>query len=319
MPKFVISNDFIPVSVYFIENFLKEASGSFLKVYLYGLHLAVMGADVDTASIASDLEMLESDVLQAFVYWKNKGLILEENGIVEFCQKPMHIMEEAPKTDKNEDFNKKHYTSTQITSTISQNQDLSELVLLAQELLAKPLSSQELETIYWFYDDLGFSTEAILLLLDYCISRDKRNMRYIEKVAITWHEKGVKTADHIMEYINEEEIKFSSVYKIQKGLGIADRQLSNAEEQYINKWQIKYKMSEEMIMLAYECCLLNTSKLSMPYMDKILERWNNQGIYTKADVEKDNKNFKKKSSNGFNAFEDSFNHEALEELTRNKN
>ena len=30
-----------------------------------------------------------------------------------------------------------------------------------------------------FLDEMGFSPEAILLILDYCISMDKRNMKYI--------------------------------------------------------------------------------------------------------------------------------------------
>lgn len=315
-----MNNEFIPISRYFIENFLKEASGSFLKVYLFGLHLASVGADVDTASIAQELEMLESDVLQAFAYWKNKGIVLEENGVIEFCHKPVNLIDDVQPSQQLQpemfSSDKKRYNSQEITDSIENNQKLSELVVIAQELFAKPLSPQELETIYWFYDDLGFSTEAILLLLDYCISRDKRHIRYIEKVAISWHEKGIKTADRIMEHISEEERKFSTVYKIQKGLSIADRALSNAEEQYIEKWLNKFGMSEDMIMLAYEYCLLNTSKLSMPYMDKILERWNKQGIYTKEAADQDNKAFKDKSTAGFNAFEDSFNHQELEELTR---
>lgn len=317
MPKFIINNDYVPVSVYFIENFLKEASGTFLKVYLYSLTLASRGVEADAASVAAELEILESDVLQAFAYWKNKGLIFEENGVIEFCTTPVIAEQPVVQDITDTQDKKRHYDSNELSQSISNNQSLSELVMLAQELLAKPLTQQELETIYWLYDGLGFSNEAILLILDYCISRDKRNMRYIEKVAIAWHEKGIRTAERIMEYIDEEGRKNSGIYMIQKGLGIADRALSNAEEQYIKKWLQTYKMSEDMIMLAYEYCLLNTSKLSMPYMDKIIERWSKQGIYTKDAAEEDNRKHKS-ASQSFDAYGDNFNHTGLEALTRKR-
>ena len=67
MPRFVINNEFVPVSVYFIENFLKEANGAFVKVYLFGLHLAVMNTEIDTASIAKDLHIYEGTPAREFM------------------------------------------------------------------------------------------------------------------------------------------------------------------------------------------------------------------------------------------------------------
>lgn len=316
MPKFVMNMDYIPVSVYFVENCLKDASGIFLKVYLYGLNLAVKGAQLDTSAIAAELEILESDVLQAIAFWKNKGLIVEADGVIEFCPTPMVIEQPPIKQAGVADTINRRIPEENIMSKIAADQSLSELMMLTQELLAKPLTQTEIETVYWLYDELKFSSEAILLILDYCISKEKRNMRYIEKVAIAWHEKGVKSAEQIMEHIADEERKMGPVYRIQKGMGIADRALSNAEEQYICKWLEKLNMSEDMIMLAYEYCLLNTSKLSMPYMDKILERWNRQEIFTVEAAQQDNKQHKVRQSGGFNAFEDNFDHVKLEELTR---
>ncbi|MBQ3038236.1 MAG: DnaD domain protein [Clostridia bacterium] len=313
MPRFVMNMDYIPVSAYFIENCLKDASGIFLKVYLFGLNLAVKGASVDTAEIASELEILESDVIQAIVFWKNKGLIVEADGVVEFCPKPAFMEQMAVEQPVGESV---RHSTENVVAKISNDQNLSELMMLTQELLAKPLSQTEMETLYWFYDELGFSSEAILLILDYCISKEKRNMRYVEKVAIAWHEKGVKTAEQIMEHIAAEERRMGPLYRVQKGMGIADRALSNAEEQYISKWLEKLNMSEDMIMLAYEYCLLNTSKLSMPYMDKILERWHNQEIFTVEAAQQDNKQHRVRQTGGFNAYEDGFDHTRLEELTR---
>lgn len=316
MPKFLVNQDYVPLSVYFIETFLKDVSGIFLKVYLYALSLATRGISADTAEISKELNILESDVLQAFSFWKNEGMIIEEGGVIEFVARPLEIHpvsnQSLPQTQTSD---KAHYDSIEIAKKISEDQSLSELVILTQELLAKPLTPQDLETIYWFNEGLGFSSEAILLILDYCVVREKRNLKYIEKVALSWHEKGIRTADEIMEYLAEEEKKNSVIYKIQKTMGIGNRVLSPAEEQYLIRWTEEYQMSEEMVLLAYDNCLLNTSKLSFPYMDKIIQRWNKQGIHTIEAAEADNRNFKK-NSKGFDAFHDDFDHAALEKLTR---
>lgn len=317
MPKFTLNNEFIPVSVYFVENCIKNVGGGFLKVYLYALGLATKGVEVDTDTIAKELNMLESDVLQAFAYWKSVGMIIEDGGVVEFLPKPQNeeIFPVADQTAYQEP-KKTSYDSVEVAKKIAENNSLSEMVQVAQELLAKTLSPNELETLYWLNDELGFSAEAILLILDYCISKDKRNMRYIEKVAIAWHEKGIVSTDQIMENIQAEEEKNTTAYRLRKAMGIADRPITAPEEAFLTKWCDDYKIPEDMIMLAYESCLLNTSKLSFPYMDKIIERWHTEGINTRADAEADNQKYKKKANQG-SIYTDKFSHTDLEKLTRN--
>ena len=320
MPKFTLNNEFIPVSVYFVENCIKNVGGGFLKVYLYALGLATKGAEVDTETVAKELDMLESDVLQAFSYWKSVGMIIEDGGVIEFLSKPqteeLFPVIEQPSHQEFNNQKKPSYDSVEVAKHIALNEALSEMVQVAQELLAKTLSASELETLFWLNDELGFSPEAILLILDYCISMDKRNMKYIEKVAISWHEKGIISTDSIMENIALEEEKNTTAYKLRKAMGIADRPITAPEEAFLSKWCDEFQIPEDMIILAYEQCLLNTSKLSFPYMDKIIERWHQQGIKTRIDAEADNLKYKKKTNQG-NMYGDNFSHTDLEKLTRN--
>ena len=57
----------------FVDEYLCEANGSFVKVYLYMLRHADNGFDM--SDIASALNLLESDVIRAFKYWHKIGLI----------------------------------------------------------------------------------------------------------------------------------------------------------------------------------------------------------------------------------------------------
>ena len=175
-----------------------------------------------------------------------------------------------------------------------------------------------METIYWFHSDLNMTPEVILLLLEYCVSKGKNRMSYIEKVAVSWNEMGLLTSESVALYLKNEEQKTGFLYSIRKIMGISDRSLSQIEEKYLTKWHEDLKMSEEMIALAYEYCIIQTAKLSFPYMDKIITRWNKEGIFTIAEAEADNRKFKNRRESSETAFrENSYNHSDLELLTRN--
>jgi DnaD/phage-associated family protein len=129
---------------------------------------------------------------------------------------------------------------------------------------------------------------------------------------------GLSTSESVAQYIKNEETKTGFLYSIRKIMGISDRSLSQIEEKYLTKWHEELKMSEEMIALAYEYCIIQTAKLSFPYMDKIITRWNKEGISTISEAEEDNRQFKNRSKQEGTALqENSYDHTDLELLTRN--
>lgn len=292
MAEFITRNENVQISADFIKNELKQANGEYVKVYLYISALAATGEQMTTADLARELNLIESDVLNAFSYWCEKG-VLKEDGERIYIGKNTKPLPPAQNSAKDE---KKVYDSIQVSQKISATRELSDMMHLAQDIFGRVLTQAEMESIYWFYDGLNFSPEAILLLLEFCVSKGKTNMKYIEKVALSWNEKGVCEADAVMQLIQQEEQKNNFLYSMRKALGIADRALSQNEEQFLLKWKNEKGMSEEMIALAYEYCIIQTAKLSFPYMDKIIERWFTQGIKTIGEAEADNQNFKQKKN-----------------------
>ena len=333
MPKFCLNYEYIPVSKKFIERYMPKANAAFVKVYLYALNLAAKGENVEYSSIAQELALLESDVVQAFNYWRDVGVVeLSENRVyfsdlapapfAPQTAQPAIQEAEAPESDST----RPGYAPGQAARAISENSMLLETFSLAQEILGKPLNPTDTETLYWFYDGLKFSPEVILMLLEYCVSKEKRRMSYIEKVAISWHENGITSMEAVDAFIQKETEHSGYVYSIRKILGITDRALSPSEEQFINRWHDMYKMEEDMISFAYDQCIMQTAKLSFPYMEKILERWYKQGIHTIEHARKDNLEFKGtqennppvKNSGSFDVYSDSYDHDSLEALTRKK-
>lgn len=296
------SGGYTPVPDYFIERCMPEANGIFVKVYLYVLFLAAKGKEQSYGQIADKLCILESDVVQAFAFWERQGLLKQDGQsvtLIESAQEGAGIknqikpIEKEPVKQVKTPTSSAHqnYDSADIAKEIEKSQALSQMCMVAQGLLGKTLSANDMKMLYSFYDWLGFPPEVILMLLEYCVGLGKRNMKYIEKVAISWNEAGVNTIEAAQKYIVSQQRKKDLFYQVRKELGILDRALTQAEEKYITAWQEEYHMAPEMIVKAYECCVLQINKLSMPYMDKILARWNREGIRTKEDADRDSSIF----------------------------
>lgn len=351
MPQFTVKSKNIVIPKYFIETLMPFANPTFVKVYLYAFMLACDNLAIENSFIASQLGILESDVVGAFSYWQSVGIIKMDNNSIEFLPMPdaqitqpvqpapavyQHTIQPIPQTAMQTPPPapapnpvpvqseaglppEKSYSAGEVANAIRENEILSEIFVVAQSMLGKPLNTQDTTTLYSFYDWLGFQPEIILLLLEHCISTGKTSMKYIEKVAISWHEQGLFTAEKVMEYLENAQNKKTFLYNVRKILGILDRNPASIEENYINTWCSEYGMSEDMVSLAYEYCVMQTQKLSMPYMDKIMKRWHEQGINTVEAAKLDNENFKakggakKSASQGFEVNNpDAYNYDEIE-------
>ena len=68
--------------------------------------------------------------------------------------------------------------------------------------------------------DFDFSSELILILIEYCVSKGKSDYRYIEKVAMAWNDMKITTVEQAQNYIKKTEDKWIKIRKILTYLGI---------------------------------------------------------------------------------------------------
>lgn len=314
MPHFTTENDFINVPFDFIENYLPEANATFVKIYIYLLMLGEKNAEKSFNEIAKTLGILESDLVNAIDYWKEAGLIFADGENIRFLSKKQDSVKIEADLYADEDTEAQN-----IAEIITENSELSDMFMFAQEILGKTITEKDMQTIYWLYEDLKMPIQVILMLIEYCVSKGKNRISYIEKVAVSWNEMGLNNVEAVTNYLKSEEQKTGFLYSVRRLMGIADRNLSQIEEQYLTKWHNEFLMSEEMIALAYEYCIIQTAKLSFPYMDKIITRWHSEGITTVSDAENDNKKFKNRVHSKETAFTDNrYDSDNLERLTRNR-
>ena len=59
----------------FIDQYMPQANGEFVKVYLYLLRCANTGRELSLSSIADVLEHTENDIRRALLYWEKQDLV----------------------------------------------------------------------------------------------------------------------------------------------------------------------------------------------------------------------------------------------------
>ena len=159
-----------------------------------------------------------------------------------------------------------------------------------QRLLGRSLNTEELKILLGFVRYLGMPADVISVLVCYCKERARRkgslrnpSLRTIEKEAYAWAERGIDTVEEASAFIQAQNVRNSRLYRLMNILQIRGRSLTAAEERYAQGW-LDMGVEEELISMAYERTCLNTGGLNWAYMNKILQRWHEQGFHTAEEV-----------------------------------
>lgn len=318
MSTFMFKNtnlNFTPVSNVFIEKYMPNSRGEFVKVYLLMLKHSIAGEPGISAPIlASSLNLLESDIMNALNYWSDLGVIKltsvdpMNNFSIEFL-------------DLSED----NFTPNKEVNLLDalENKGINDMLKDIEKILGRTLSPKEMEMYLGWQKEFSFPSELILLLVEYCASKGKSDYRYIEKVALTWHDMNITTMAQAQNYIKQTEDKWLKIRKILSYLGIKNNDLMKPQEEMIDKWLTTYNFDLDVIKKACNICAERLNRADFKYIDGILTNWFNNNIKTLDDIVIKDKQFKKNykkntynknnSSNGFNNFEArSYDYESLE-------
>ncbi len=169
---------------------------------------------------------------------------------------------------------------------LTSNEDISDLLYVIETYIGKTLSPSDTNVILYFYNSLGFSIELIEYLVEYCVTNNHKSMRYIETVALSWAEKGIKDVKSAKEHTNAHSTLY---YSILKSFGISGRNIAESEKEYIKKWTDDYKFSLDIILNACDRTISTIHQPSFQYADSILTTWKASGVHTIEDIEASDK------------------------------
>lgn len=181
----------------------------------------------------------------------------------------------------NKFFEKPTYSEAQIKQ-LTNTDEVKWLLNIIEIYLDRLIKPMDLQLILYLYESLGFSTELIMYLYEYCVSKNKKSPSYIEAVALSWAEEGIDT----VEKAEAATTLYNSNYNaVNKAFGL-NRAPGQVEKQFINKWLNKYGFHIDIIVEACNRTILMTQKPDFKYADKILENWSKKGVKDLSQVTK---------------------------------
>lgn len=267
---------FTPVSNVFIERYMPKARGEFIKVYLLMLKYSTCNElGVSSSILASSLNLLESDIMNAFNYWNDEGVIRFSpiDNMGNFNVEFLELSEEPIENNKQVDL------LEALDSNITKD-----MLKDIEKLLARPLSPKEMSVYLNWQKELGFSSELILILMEYCIAKGKVDSRYIEKVALSWHDLKITTVEDAQNLIKQTEDKWINIRKILNYLGIKNTDIMKPQQDMIEKWLFIYKFQTELIFKACDICFNRLNRADFKYIDGILSKWYKNNLKTLEDI-----------------------------------
>jgi DnaD/phage-associated family protein len=263
--------------------------------------------ELSVAKMADAMDDTESDILRALKYWEKQGILkleCDQSNVLQgiyLCDIPVPGSSDttAGKTASAAGYlsestlpPRKSYSRDELTS-FSQREECRQLLFVCEQYMRKTLSPSEIESIFYFYDQLHFSADLIEYLVEYCVCKGSRSIHYIETVALAWAEAGVNT----VAMAKERTTTYTrNTFAIMKAFGINDRNPVESEVAYIEKWLRSYDFTLDLVLEACKRTMDRLHKPNFEYADSILQSWAAKKVHNMDDVKALDMEHQKRSS-----------------------
>ena len=171
--------------------------------------------------------------------------------------------------------------STEQVNRLAQDEEFSQLLYIAQKYMNKVFTPRDCQVFAYLYEGLSMSSELLEYLVEYCVQNGHISVRYMETVAMSWHEKGIRTALEAKDYSASYN---RDSFAVMKAFGINNRKPAAPEQKLMDKWFRDYGFSREVVLEACSRTITAIHNPSFQYADKILSDWQKAGIRGLTDI-----------------------------------
>ncbi len=285
----------------FFTEYFSQASSDAIKVYLYLLFLSKYSKEIKINDLAKKLELPLKTIQDSVKYWENEGLLLQKTSGEELT----NIQE----LELRKLYNPRISLSPEAIQKTAQNQYRAKAIEnINNEFFQGVMPPSWYGDIDLWFSKYSFDEEVMIALFRYCFERSALHKNYIQTVAEAWANNNIKTFSDLDKYYERQEA-LSKIYKsTSRKLGL-NRQLSQYETAYIDKWVIDFGYDLKIIEIALKITTAKTNP-SFDYIDKLISSWHERNLKTPESIEKfildskqknkDIKSFEKK--NGYNNY-----------------
>ena len=254
----------------FIDSFLPFADPVCVKVYIYGLYKCSNPNSLDNSieNFAKTLNMTEEEVVGAFEYWQEQGLVqVLKTSPVEIRYIPLKNVLNSNRLYKPEKY--------QVFNA------------QAQEIFEgqREISKTEYGEYYDFLERYHVEQEALLMIMKYCVDSKKSAVgyNYILTVAKNWANEGITTAAQVEEKLSSFEQKESEIGQLFKSVGLK-RNAYIEERALFDKWIGDYGYDIGTIVYCAKR-LKKYSSFSMNKLDQMMSKYYQMKLMTSMAIE----------------------------------
>jgi len=291
----------------FINDFMPMADGTYVKVYLLGYKYAKdkdANISLNNEIISKHLNIPLSDVLHAWDFWQEKGIIkkhTKESGNdydyeVEFLNlKQLYIknnyrpvsLKETPKESSSS--NTLYTCSVEDLIEANKVPSIHEMFDSIDYIVRRPLvPNEKRKVLEWIYN-YNMNPDVIIKAFFYSVEKKgKKNINYIEGIIRNWYDMNITNVEALQEHFKSKDEKFYRYERILKSLGINMSFPNEAQTKVIDKWFNDWKFTLDVVLRACEDGSKKTTNPNINYIDGILSSWYEKGIKSVDEiVEKD--------------------------------
>lgn len=271
----LFSNTTIP-DIFFTQ-YLPEANGDFIKVYLYILFLSKYDKDIKVNDLCKKLGLTLPVIQNALKYWEEQGVLTKKNTGFVFN----HLQElELHQLYKP----KAALSAEQIQKSAESQKRAKTIEYINNKYFSGLMPTSWYPDIELWFQKYEFDDEVMISLFGECFDKSALHRNYIQAVADAWSKNHIKTYNDLDSYYERQEKTKKVANMVNKKLSLA-RPLSQYEFAYVEKWVIDFGFTFDIIEIALK---KTTSKLnpSFDYIDKLLTDWHDRGFKTPEQVQK---------------------------------
>jgi DNA replication protein DnaD len=271
----------------FINEMMTGAPGDYVKVYLFALMYAELGLIMRNEDVAKHLSIEIEDVLKAWSYWEEFGVIRKhyedpENRLryeVEFLNLKAMIYG-GRKGKQGADKRYADGLAPGVRDLLA-NDALRELCREVESIVGAPLSPEDLQAVASLATDFGAAHPVIAFAFRYAAERRPgapapgRRTHYVGKIVRTWTEKELRTVEDVKKYLDETDNRRHRYKRVLKALGMP-RNATEEEERIMDRWFDALGFDMETVLDACK----RSSGITSPninYINAILTDWADNG------------------------------------------
>lgn len=279
---------------------LEKASKLDLKILIGATACAKLG-ETEADDVVKLLGITEAQFWASMDFWSEKGIIEKK--------KSAHIVPVTKNDTKITGATVKRsdeipsYTSSELSVILERRTEASHFLDECQRLMGKMFNTHDINIILGLVDYMGLEWDYITTLSEYCGRKEKRSVKYAEKLAISMTDMGIDNAEALKIKLAEIDAAAENESRVRTLFGMKARAMTTKEKKFIEAWFGKFGYNAEIVSKAYEITVNATGEASLPYANAILERWNSEGLRTleeiEASVEKNKNEAKNENSGSF--------------------